>query len=98
VTLIFFSRCFPGGRQGAVINERSIQPTHHDPPHIRDVKRVLSRSFPPLLWISADARNLFIDGVVRAMSMLARFESRRRQLAAAWTTRAWRRRVRTEIL
>src|SRR5262249_53224366 len=35
----------------AVINERAKQPTCNDPPRVREVKPVLSRSFPPLLWI-----------------------------------------------
>jgi hypothetical protein len=51
-----------------VINERSTQPTHHDPPQMREVKPVLSRSCPPLLWISAGSANDFRRLASRAMS------------------------------
>jgi hypothetical protein len=39
-------------RRGGLINDRSIQHPTHLPPQIREVKPVLSRSYPPLLWIS----------------------------------------------
>ena len=63
VSLLQFGRCIlllcallpsraPPPADHQVINERSIQPTSHDPPQIREVKPLLSRSCPPLLWIS----------------------------------------------
>jgi hypothetical protein len=51
-----------------VINERAIQPTCNDPPRTREVKRVLSRSFPPLLWISATRWKKILDDDALALS------------------------------
>jgi hypothetical protein len=57
--LIFLRALVPARNDGpfavvaaGLINERSIQHPTHLPPQIREVKPVLSRSYPPLLWIS----------------------------------------------
>jgi hypothetical protein len=44
----FFALCVR-----ALFTKRSKQRSRNNPPHIREVKLVLSRSFPLLLWISA---------------------------------------------
>lgn len=41
-----------GLKWAALITERPIQRSSHDPPQIREVKPRLCRSYPPLLWIS----------------------------------------------
>jgi hypothetical protein len=58
----------------AVINERAIQPTCNDPLRVREVKPVLSRSFPPLLWISARAQKFFRDTDALALSRSRRMK------------------------
>jgi hypothetical protein len=55
--LIFSSALSNGRTARGLINERANQSTRNDPLRTRDVKHGLSRSFPPLLWISSSAQN-----------------------------------------
>jgi hypothetical protein len=51
IELDFFERAYIANAARELIKERAIQPTLHNPLHIREVKPVLSRSYSPLLWI-----------------------------------------------
>jgi hypothetical protein len=69
--LIFSSTLFSGRAARALINERANQATCNDPLRAREVKPGLSRSFPPLLWISRRAKiffDFFFDAAARALS------------------------------
>jgi hypothetical protein len=57
--LIFSSALFSGCTARELITERANQSTRNDPLRTRDVKHGLSRSFPPLLWISRAAEKIF---------------------------------------
>jgi hypothetical protein len=57
--LIFSSTLFNGRTARELINERANQSTRNDPLRTREVKHGLSRSFPPLLWISRAAEIFF---------------------------------------
>jgi hypothetical protein len=69
--LIFSSALLKGRAERGLINERANQSTRNDPLRTRDVKHGLSRSFPPLLWISTrcerDFANFFVRPIVRVV-------------------------------
>jgi hypothetical protein len=69
--LIFSSALLSGRTAHGLINERANQSTRNDPLRTRDVKHGLSRSFPPLLWISTrcekDLENFFVRPIVRVV-------------------------------
>jgi hypothetical protein len=73
--LIFSSAPLSGPAQRGLINERAIQSTCNDPLRTRDVKHGLSRSFPPLLWISVSrGKNFqifFVQPIARVVKQQA---------------------------
>jgi hypothetical protein len=69
--LIFSSAPLNAPAARELINERANQSTCNDPLRAREVKPRLSRSFPPLLWISSARRKTFLffsDDAVHVLS------------------------------
>jgi hypothetical protein len=57
-----------------LFTKRSKQRVGNDPPQIREVKHVLSRSFPPILWIS---RTHYFERVTETMSTGSRIAAKK---------------------
>jgi hypothetical protein len=70
--LIFSSTPLNEAAARELINERANQSTRNDPLRTREVKHGLSRSFPPLLWISMRRVKNFLNFFERRVAHLVK--------------------------